>query len=267
MPPTQPDDADTLAALRTEIDEIDAQMHALLQRRATVIEALVKAKKTRSGAAFRPDREAHMMQRLAARHKGELPFLTIAHIWRVIISTFTQLQASYRVYLGGEDPALRDLARYQFGFSTPLVPCPDRESALMTLSDTSSDLSLVFNGGDADWWTAALDRGGHVIAVLPELSGRDGDVFHPALVFAANSVSVDALPLVILALSSENAGPLARLIETEGCTALIGPVEQGTRALVSIDRDRAEQFNASAHALGVAFRAAGGAAAPVGPKA
>ncbi|MCB1480107.1 MAG: chorismate mutase, partial [Rhodobiaceae bacterium] len=54
-----PDDADKLAALRSEIDEIDAQMHALLQRRATVIQSLVKAKKTNTGAAFRPDREAH----------------------------------------------------------------------------------------------------------------------------------------------------------------------------------------------------------------
>lgn len=264
MSSIQPDDTDTLAALRAEIDDIDAQMHALLQRRATVIQSLVKAKKTTTGAAFRPDREALMMQRLAARHKGELPFLTIAHIWRVIISTFTQLQASYRVYLGGEDAGLRDLARYQFGFSTPLVSCPDRESALMTIGATSSDLSLVLTGGDTDWWTQALERGSHVIAVLPEFSGRDGDVFHPALVFAAGSVSVEALPRIVFALSSEEAGPLARLIEMKGCNSLIGPVERGTKALVAIDRDKADHFQQTASSLGVALRAAGGAANPVG---
>lgn len=267
MPQSQPDDADTLAALRAEIDDIDASMHALLQRRATVIQSLVKAKKTKTGAAFRPDREAHMMQRLAARHQGELPFLTIAHIWRVIISTFTQLQAAYRVYLGGDDPSLRDLARYQYGFSTPLVVCPDRDGALMTLGETSSDLALVYTGGDADWWTPALERGSHVISVLPEIAGREPDAFHTALVFAANSVSVDALPRVVMALSSDEAGPLARLIETEGCNALCGPVEQGTRALVAIERDAADRFAAAAQSLNVSLRAAGGGASPVGPQA
>lgn len=153
MQPKQPDDADKLAELRREIDEIDDEMQRLLQRRARVIDALVKAKKTSTGAAFRPDREASMLRRLADRHEGNLPFLAIAHIWRIIISTFTQLQAPYRVYLGGESGPLRDLARYQFGFSTPLVPCPDRASALAVLSENSPDLVLVPTGGDTDWWT------------------------------------------------------------------------------------------------------------------
>ncbi|MCB1473319.1 MAG: chorismate mutase [Rhodobiaceae bacterium] len=262
---TPSDDAEALAGLRREIDEIDAEMHVLLQRRADVIGRLVSVKKTKTGAAFRPEREAAMMQRLAARHRGELPFLTIAHIWRVIISTFTQLQAPYRVHLGGSDPALRDIARYQFGFSTPLVSHPGRDSALSTLNNAASDLALVLNGGDSDWWTPAVARGSHVIAAIPEIAVRDADAFAPALVFAAASVAVDELPRAVLALACDDAGALARVIETGSATILCGPVETGTRALVAIERTDVAGFLETAQARGVAVTPAGGAAIPVAP--
>src|ERR671926_867882 len=77
-----------------------------------------------AGGAFRPAREAEMMRRLAARHKGPLPLDTVESIWRVIISTFTYLQAPYRVHadVAAGDPAMRDAARFHFGFTVPFVP-------------------------------------------------------------------------------------------------------------------------------------------------
>lgn len=265
MPTTPPDDADKLSGLRREIDEIDAQMHALLQQRARVIGQLVQAKKTSTGTAFRPDREAAMMQKMAERHRGELPFLTVAHIWRVIISTFTQLQAPYRVYLGGGDPALRDLARYQFGFSTPLVSQTDRQTALQALGQAPANLALVPCGGDTDWWTPALEHGSHVIAVLPDLAGSDSESFVPALVFCTNTVSVSDLPQAVVALACEHPGPLAQLIEQSGVRVLSGPVAQGTRALALMLRADLDAFAAMAEGLDVAITDAGGAAIPADP--
>lgn len=75
-----------LATLRQEIDRIDEAMHRLLMERGEIIDQLIAVKKTQeSGSAFRPGREADMMRRLAARHKGILPLDTAESILRVII--------------------------------------------------------------------------------------------------------------------------------------------------------------------------------------
>jgi chorismate mutase len=88
-----------LAALRAEIDRIDEAMHRLLMQRGEIIGRLIATKKTaESGSAFRPAREADMMRRLVERHAGMLPLDTVESIWRVIIATFTYVQAPFRVH-------------------------------------------------------------------------------------------------------------------------------------------------------------------------
>ena len=71
-------------------------MHRLLMERGEIIDRLIAVKKTQeSGSAFRPAREADMMRRLVQRHKGILPLDTAESIWRVIIATFTYVQAPF----------------------------------------------------------------------------------------------------------------------------------------------------------------------------
>ena len=68
-------------------------------QRGEIIGRLIKTKKTaESGSAFRPAREADMMRRLVERHAGILPLDTVESIWRVIIATFTYVQAPFRVH-------------------------------------------------------------------------------------------------------------------------------------------------------------------------
>ena len=87
-------DAPSLGDLRKEIDRIDEAMHRLLMERGNIVDRLISVKKTQeSGSAFRPAREADMMRRLVQRHKGILPLDTAESIWRVIIATFTHVQA------------------------------------------------------------------------------------------------------------------------------------------------------------------------------
>src|ERR1044071_3289757 len=113
----------SLDDLRQEIDRIDDAMHRLLIERGSIIDALVKVKRTgETGSAFRPGREADMMRRLVARHSGRLPFSAVEHIWRTIISGFTHVQAPYSVHVdgGSDEGTLRDLARFQMGFDVPV---------------------------------------------------------------------------------------------------------------------------------------------------
>src|ERR671930_677650 len=110
----------TLADLRREIDRIDEAMHRLLLERGEIIDRLIAVKRTEeTGSAFRPAREADMMRRLVERHRGILPLDTAESIWRVIIATFTYVQAPFKVHadVSAGEAATRDSVRFHFGFT------------------------------------------------------------------------------------------------------------------------------------------------------
>src|SRR5262249_30454340 len=149
--------APSLASLRQEIDRIDEAMHKLLMERGEIIDRLIAAKQTQeSGSAFRPAREAEMMRRLVARHRGILPLDTAEIIWRVIIATFTYVQAPFSVHadLSAGEAMMRDSARFHFGFTVPFVPHLGAASAVAAVSSSKGDLALVpaFDIAGADAW-------------------------------------------------------------------------------------------------------------------
>lgn len=183
------DQAKSLAALRAKIDAIDADMHRLLIERSTVIDSLIRTKRTeRAGAAFRPGREADMMRRLVARHSGSLPLAAVEHIWRDIIATFTHLQAPYAVVIDGSaDPArMRDLARFYFGFSVELGSAHGPEAVIARVA-AANVLGLVpLEARPATAWWRALTRpvAPVIMTVLPfiRVSERPADL--PAFVIS-----------------------------------------------------------------------------------
>src|SRR5258708_35178383 len=141
-PPAPP----SLEVLRKEIDAIDEQVHGLLMARGDIIDRLISVKQTQEvGSAFRPAREADMMRRLVQRHRGILPLDTVESIWRVIISTFTYVQAPFSVHadLSAGDATMRDSARFHFGFTVPFVPHMGAASVAAAVSDSQGDLRLV----------------------------------------------------------------------------------------------------------------------------
>lgn len=171
-----------LSGLRAEIDRIDEAMHRLLIERGEIIESLIAVKGTQeSGAAFRPAREAEMMRRLVERHRGILPLDTVESIWRVIISTFTFVQANYSVHadMSAGDTFARDSARFHFGFTTPLMPHMSAAAVVAAVAASRGDLGLVPASvtGSSAWWTALEGEGApKIIARLPFVERAD----HPA---------------------------------------------------------------------------------------
>jgi chorismate mutase len=191
-------EAPSLAELRREIDRIDEAMHGLLMERGEIIDRLIATKQTQeTGSAFRPAREADMMRRLVDRHKGTLPLDTAESIWRVIISTFTYVQAPFSVHadLSAGDAAMRDSARFHFGFTVPFVPHADAASVVASVSDSRGDLGLVPAFGVAGagaWWSALeSDSAPKIIARLPFVERAD----HPAgvPVFVVSRAAADAM--------------------------------------------------------------------------
>src|SRR3989442_7359275 len=141
-PPAPP----SLQELRKEIDTIDGEVHRLLMARGDIIDRLISVKQTQEvGSAFRPAREADMMRRLVDRHSGILPLDTVESIWRVIIATFTYVQAPFSVHadLSAGDAAMRDSARFHFGFTVPFVPHIGAASVVAAGSPFQSELPPV----------------------------------------------------------------------------------------------------------------------------
>lgn len=186
----------SLADLRKEIDRIDEAMHRLLMERGAIVDTLISVKKSQeTGSAFRPAREADMMRRLVARHKGVLPLDTVESIWRVIISTFTYVQAPFAVHadLSSGDAAMRDSARFHFGFTVPFVPHMGAAGVVAAVSESKGDLGLVPAAtSHAAWWTSLeFDTAPKIIARLPFVERAD----HPAAmpVFVISRVAADAM--------------------------------------------------------------------------
>jgi chorismate mutase len=195
---SKPTDKPSLADLRKEIDRIDEAMHTLLMERGEIINRLIAVKGSQeTGSAFRPAREAEMMRRLVKRHQGMLPLDTVESIWRVIISTFTYMQAPFSVHadLTAGDALMRDTARFHFGFTVPFVPHMGAAGVVAAVSASKGDLGLVpalAVAGAGAWWSALeFDSAPKIIARLPFVERAD----HPAAlpVFVVSRVAADAM--------------------------------------------------------------------------
>ena len=182
--------APALDALRVEIDRIDEALHGLLMARGEIIDRLIAVKARQGGgSAFRPGREAEMMRRLVTRHAGILPLDTVESIWRIIISTFTYVQAPYSVHadIADGDAAMRDSCRFHFGFTVPLMTHAGAASVISAVAAGDGDLGLVRVQAlsDAVWWNGLLDPGApKIIARLPFVERADHAAGLPLFVVA-----------------------------------------------------------------------------------
>jgi chorismate mutase len=262
--PEQPRQQDfSLADLRREIDRIDASMHALLIERGEIIERLIAVKKTQeSGSAFRPAREADMMRRLVQRHHGSLPLDTVESIWRVIIATFTYVQAPFAAHadLSAGDAHMRDSARFHFGFTVPLVPHVGAASVVQAVAASSGDLGLVpafAIAGSGPWWTALeFDAAPKIIARLPFVERTD----HPAglPVFVISRVAADAMvtetEVWSVRVSGWSAASVESIAKIANAIAVPDQAFDGAALLISVARDGIEAVAEALRSTGASIR-------------
>jgi chorismate mutase len=239
-------DTPSLADLRRDIDLIDERVHRLLMDRGEIIDRLIAVKHTQeTGSAFRPAREADMMRRLVDRHAGILPLDTVESIWRVIIATFTYVQAPFSVHadLSAGDAAMRDSARFHFGFTVPFVPHMGAASVVAAVSDSKGDLGLVpafAMTGVGPWWSALeFDAAPKIIARLPFVDRAD----HPAAVpvFVVSRAAPDAMVKEVEVWSVRVAGWSAAAAQALGSLAEVIAVPDrafdGAALLISVPQN------------------------------
>ncbi len=252
----------SLAELRQEIDRIDAEMHGLLMRRGEIVDRLIAVKKAQeTGSAFRPAREADMMRRLAERHQGILPLDTVESIWRVIIATFTYVQAPFSVHadLSTGDAAMRDSARFHFGFTVPFISHTSPRGAIEAVSASRGDLALVSAAiAHEAWWTKLEEPSApKIIARLPFIERAD----HPAdmPVYVVSRAAPDAMVTDVEVWSIHVAGWNAAAAHALGALADLIAVpdrhSDGAVLLVSVRHGGLPKVSDALKAAGASLRA------------
>jgi chorismate mutase len=253
----------SLPDLRHEIDRIDSAMHELLIERSEIIDRLIAVKKTEeTGSAFRPAREAEMMRRLVRNHHGNLPLDTVESIWRVIISTFTYVQAPFAVHadLSAGDASMRDSARFHFGFTVPFVPHMGAASVVEAVTASKGDLGLVpafAIAGSGPWWTALeFKNAPKIIARLPFVERAD----HPAAlpVFVISRAAPDAMVVETdtwsLRVSGWSAAAVRALAEFADVIAVPDSAFDGAALLVSVPHGGVDAVAAALVKSGASIR-------------
>ncbi len=243
MPKPPQTDIPSLADLRRDIDRIDESVHRLLMERGDIIDRLIAVKKSQeTGSAFRPAREADMMRRLVQRHRGILPLDTVESIWRVIIASFTYVQSPFSVHadLSVGDAAMRDSARFHFGFTVPLLPHMGASGVVAGVSTSKGDLGLVpavAMAGSGAWWTALeSDSAPKIIARLPFVDRADHPAALPVFVIsrAAAEAMVTEVEVWSVRVSGWGAGPARALSPLAEAIAVPDRAFDGATLLVSV---------------------------------
>jgi chorismate mutase/prephenate dehydratase len=133
-----------LAQLRTEIDAVDRELLALLNRRATLANEVGDLKRAEGSVVFRPEREAQVINGLQERNPGPLKAENVATIWREIMSACRALEAPQRVaYLGPAGTFSEQAAVQFFGSSIEHVPCVSFDEVFQAAAAGTAQFGVV----------------------------------------------------------------------------------------------------------------------------
>jgi chorismate mutase/prephenate dehydratase len=133
-----------LAGLRAQIDALDRELLALLNRRAALAQDVGALKKREGSAVFRPEREAQVIDALKAGNAGPLRTESVAPIWREIMSACRALEMPTRVAYLGPAGTFSELAALGFfGSSIVRVPCASIDEVFRTATAGAADFGVV----------------------------------------------------------------------------------------------------------------------------
>jgi len=136
--------AKTLPELREQIDAVDRDLLALLNRRAALAHEVGEIKKIDGSAVFRPDRENQVIANLQAINAGPLKQLSVAIVWREIMSACRALEAPQRVAFLGPAGTFSEQAAIQFfGGSMARVLCISIDEVFRATAAGSAEFGVV----------------------------------------------------------------------------------------------------------------------------
>ena len=134
--------SDDIDKLRGDIDRLDAELLALLQRRARLAQRIGALK---GGApAYRPERESAILRRVAAQAGEPLPAEAATRVFREIISACRGLEEELRVaYLGPEGTFSEQAVRKHFGGAVQAGPAATIDEVFRRCESGAAQFAVV----------------------------------------------------------------------------------------------------------------------------
>ena len=133
--------ADDIEKLRREIDALDDELAAVIQRRAALAQKIGGLKQ--GAPAYRPEREAEILKRISAK-AGSLPAERLVSVFREIISACRGLEEAIRVsYLGPEGTFSEQAVRKHFGRAVEALPTASVDEAFRRCESGAAQFTVV----------------------------------------------------------------------------------------------------------------------------
>jgi chorismate mutase / prephenate dehydratase len=133
--------SEELEKLRREIDRIDEELAALIERRAAQAKKIGELKN--GAAAYRPERESQVLNRIV-RKAAVLPAERMAAIFREIISACRGLEEAIRVsYLGPEGTFSEQAVHKHFGAAVEALPVASVDEAFRRCESGGAQFTVV----------------------------------------------------------------------------------------------------------------------------
>jgi chorismate mutase / prephenate dehydratase len=134
----------TLSQLRTEIDAVDRELLAALNRRAALANEVGEIKRVEGSAVYRPEREAQVIRQLQGVNAGPLKADSVGHIWREVMSACRSLEAAQRVAVLGPAGTFCEQAAFEFfGSSVELIYCANFDQVFQATAAGSAHFGVV----------------------------------------------------------------------------------------------------------------------------
>ena len=208
-------DSPSLDSLRQQIDVIDGELHAMIRRRADLVDR-ISAAKPPGGLALRPGREAQVMRQRLATHQGPFPSAALYRMWREMMCAFTLMQTpdlKIAICRPADQPGYWDLARDHFGCQIPFVANDTPAQVLAAVRANPSTVGVVPTPIESDttpWWPLLAGRD----ATLPNVVARLPFLDMP------NARARGISAFVLARMEPEDSGDDRTLVSVEAATGL-----------------------------------------------
>ena len=133
---------DDVEKLRREIDGVDDQLLRLINQRARLASRIGALK---AGApAYRPEREAEVLRRIAEKNPGPLAAERVTGVFREVISACRGLEEAIRVsYLGPQGTFSEQAVRQHFGRAVEALAVPSVDEAFRRCESRAVQFTVV----------------------------------------------------------------------------------------------------------------------------